>query len=247
MQNGKWLVFCVLQCFITGTGVMIWLPWCQWSCSEGYGWRIWIYLLLNVMYVNTLRPRQNGRQFADGIFKCIFLNENVLISIKVSLKFIPKGQINNIPILDQIMALCRPGDNTLSEPMMIIIPMHICVTRRQWVKEYGWNKAHQSNKNNNITITNKARQNIIKNMGIFHGIYSIPPCPHYQPPYIPAPRGMTIIPALPHHCHDNQNRFPHIHKTYLMTVRTSGDGSSGDEWLFPLWVIVLEVLPWVIS
>ena len=28
-------------------------------------------------YLNTLRPRQNGRQFPDDIFKCIFLNENM--------------------------------------------------------------------------------------------------------------------------------------------------------------------------
>ena len=49
--------------------------------------------------VNTLRPRQNGRHFPDDILKCIFLNENVLISIKISLKFVPKGQINNIPAL----------------------------------------------------------------------------------------------------------------------------------------------------
>ena len=34
-----------------------------------------------------------------AIFKCIFLNENVLISIKISLKLVPKGQINNIPAL----------------------------------------------------------------------------------------------------------------------------------------------------
>ena len=27
--------------------------------------------------VSTLRPRQNGRHFADDIFKCIFMNENV--------------------------------------------------------------------------------------------------------------------------------------------------------------------------
>ena len=33
----------------------------------------------------------------DYIFKCIFLNENVWISIRISLKFIPKGQVNNIP------------------------------------------------------------------------------------------------------------------------------------------------------
>ena len=45
--------------------------------------------------VNTLSPRQNGRHFADDIFKCIFLNENIWIPIKISLKFIPKGPINN--------------------------------------------------------------------------------------------------------------------------------------------------------
>ena len=27
-------------------------------------------------WFNTLRPRQNGRHFADDIFTCIFLNEN---------------------------------------------------------------------------------------------------------------------------------------------------------------------------
>ena len=42
---------------------------------------------------------ENGRQFADNIFKCIFFNENVRISIKISLKFVPKGPINNIPAL----------------------------------------------------------------------------------------------------------------------------------------------------
>ena len=47
--------------------------------------------------INSLRPRQNGRQFPDDIFKCIFLTENVIISIKISLKFVPKGSINNIP------------------------------------------------------------------------------------------------------------------------------------------------------
>ena len=46
--------------------------------------------------VNTLRPRQNGRHFADDISKCIFLNENVWIPIEISLKFVPKGPIDNI-------------------------------------------------------------------------------------------------------------------------------------------------------
>ena len=79
--------------------------------------------------LNTLRPRQNGRHFTDDIFKCIFLNENVRIPIKISLKFVPKGQINNIRTLVQIMAWRLTGDKPLSEPMMVILPTHICVTR----------------------------------------------------------------------------------------------------------------------
>ena len=30
----------------------------------------------------------------------------------------------------------RPGDKPLSEPLMIILPTHICVTRPQWVKRW---------------------------------------------------------------------------------------------------------------
>ena len=40
---------------------------------------------------STLRPRQNGRHFPDDIFKCIFLKQNIWISIKISLKFVPRG------------------------------------------------------------------------------------------------------------------------------------------------------------
>ena len=54
--------------------------------------------------LNTLRPRQNGQHFPDDIFKCIFLNENISISINISLKLAHKGQINNNPALVQIMA-----------------------------------------------------------------------------------------------------------------------------------------------
>ena len=44
--------------------------------------------------LSTLRPRQNARYFPHDICKCIFLNENVWISIKISL-FVPEGPINN--------------------------------------------------------------------------------------------------------------------------------------------------------
>ena len=88
--------------------------------------------------VNTLRPRQNGRHFADDSFKCIFLNENARISLKISLKFVPKVQINNFPALVQIMAWRQPGDKPLSEPMMVSLLTHICVTQPQWVNEVPW-------------------------------------------------------------------------------------------------------------
>ena len=69
-------------------------------------------------HINTLWQEQNGRHFADDIFKCIFLNENVSIAIKISLKFVPKGPINNILALVQIMAWRRTGDKPLSEAMV---------------------------------------------------------------------------------------------------------------------------------
>ena len=94
------------------------------------------------MLFNTLRPRQNGRHFADDIFKYIFLNENVWIPIKISLKFVPKGWINNIPALVPMMAWRRPGDKPLSEPMLISLLTHICVTRPQWVKKHIGKKRH---------------------------------------------------------------------------------------------------------
>ena len=83
---------------------------------------------------NTLRPRQNGRHFPDDIFKWIFLNENVQVTIDISQKFVPRGPINNIPALVQIMAWRRPGDKPLSEAMMARSTTHICVIRPQWVK-----------------------------------------------------------------------------------------------------------------
>ena len=58
---------------------------------------------LRTFDINTLWTRQNGRYFADDIFKCIFLKENIWIFIKISLKFFSKGPFNNIPALVHIM------------------------------------------------------------------------------------------------------------------------------------------------
>ena len=68
-----------------------------------------------------------------AIFKYIFFNENVWTSIKISLKFVPKGPIYNIPALVQIMAWCHPGNKPLSEPTVISLLIHTWVTQPQWV------------------------------------------------------------------------------------------------------------------
>ena len=115
----NWPNMCLMFCWLATDGN-------SWTCS----------------YLNTLRPRQNGRHFPDDSFKWIFLNENVWILINISLKFVPRGPINNIPTLVQIMAWRWPGDKPLSEPMMVTLLTHICVTRPQWVKQHAWSIWH---------------------------------------------------------------------------------------------------------
>ena len=78
-------------------------------------------------HINTLRPKQNGHHFADDTFKRIFLNENIRISMKYSLKVVPNGPINNIPALVQIMACRLVGAKPLSETMMVRSLTHICI------------------------------------------------------------------------------------------------------------------------
>ena len=103
----------------------------------------WVGSDMTVCYMfNTLRQKQNGCHFADNIFKCIFSNENEWISLKISLKLVLKGPINNIPALVQIMAWRRPGNKPLSEPMMVSLPMHICTARPQWVNSAPPNAAY---------------------------------------------------------------------------------------------------------
>ena len=100
----------------------------QLLASSGY-WnsRYWLVLRINgslstwnkiSIFLYSSPHGQNVRHFTDDIFKCIFLNENIRISIEISLKFVPKVPIDNIPALVQIMAWRRTGDKPLSEPML---------------------------------------------------------------------------------------------------------------------------------
>ena len=59
---------------------------------------------------------------ADDIFNCIFFNENAWILNKISLRFVPKGPINNIPALVQIMAWRWPGEPSFAQEMAC----HLC-------------------------------------------------------------------------------------------------------------------------
>ena len=67
----------------------------------------------------TLRPRQNGRNLAGDISKCISFSKTFGSVINVSLILISSSQINNKPSLVQIMVSRRTGDKTLFEPMVV--------------------------------------------------------------------------------------------------------------------------------
>ena len=84
---------------------------------------------------------------ADDIFKLIFLNENVRISLKFSLKCVPKVGINNIAAFVKIMVWRLPGVKSSTEQMVFRLPTHICVACPQWVdtllEKYCYNQTEE--------------------------------------------------------------------------------------------------------
>ena len=82
---------------------------------------------------NSSLHEQNGCHFPDDIFRCIFANEKLCISIQISLKFIPKGTIDNKSALVQVMAWHPTGDNALPEPMLT-----------QFIDTYMWHQEEMS-------------------------------------------------------------------------------------------------------
>ena len=70
------------------------------------------------LWVNSSLPGQNGRHFADDILTCIFMNEKGCISIRISFQFVPKGPIDNMSALVQVMAWRRTGDKPLPDPRL---------------------------------------------------------------------------------------------------------------------------------
>ena len=74
-------------------------------------------------YINLSSPGQNGRHFADDIFKRIFLNiKKSIFFSKIWLKIVPKGPIDNNQAFVYILAWRRIGDKPLCEsiPWLVV-------------------------------------------------------------------------------------------------------------------------------
>ena len=60
-----------------------------------------------------MSPKKNGHHFTVDICKCIFFKESYCILIKISLKFVPEGPINNKPAISK-----QVGSHYLSDAYM---------------------------------------------------------------------------------------------------------------------------------
>ena len=67
--------------------------------SKRFEIHLWFLCIFSTVYTSRmskhLPPGQNGCHFADDLFKCIFVKENFLILMKLSLMLVPMGPINN--------------------------------------------------------------------------------------------------------------------------------------------------------
>ena len=131
--------------------------------------------------INMLRPReQSCRCFADDIFKLIFLNEDKWISLKISLMFVPRARINNIPALVQILAWHLLGDKPLSQPMMASSLTHVSVTRWEWVKAHVIDYMSGYGPFSTLTDTMSAWKNVLRlcrEPDLFENMFNTPsPC-----------------------------------------------------------------------
>ena len=67
-----------------------------WAVIPGESWAVpdafnGVLLFYHINDIDSYLPGKNGRHFADGSIKCIFMNETFGILIQISLKFVPKA------------------------------------------------------------------------------------------------------------------------------------------------------------
>ena len=67
-----------------------------------------MFVISNVYFFNLLIPGQNGWNFAHDIFRLIYLDENLNISINISLYFICESQIDSESALVHVKSLLEP-------------------------------------------------------------------------------------------------------------------------------------------
>ena len=118
------------------------------------------HIHLHIVSQKKLYPF-NGHHFADDKVKRIFLNENIRTSINMSLKFVPKGKINNKSALVEVMAWRRTGDKPLSEPMLPSSQTHICGTRGRWITHLDASCRTKLLKVKKNLVTSKMRNHLI--------------------------------------------------------------------------------------
>ena len=83
-----------------------------------------LFMTFMVIYdVDISRPRQSGRHFTDGIFKCIFFNENIWISLNISLNFALKVRICNSSALVHIQYIPR-NMHTVFALLCLVVVIH---------------------------------------------------------------------------------------------------------------------------
>ena len=102
----------------------------QWPVSHNVGWCDVCCCCCTLIHWGRDKMAAISQTTFSNAFCSVHMNR---FFIKTAVKFVPKGAINNILALVQVMAWRRKGDKPLSEPRMVRLPTHMCVTRAQWV------------------------------------------------------------------------------------------------------------------
>ena len=83
-------------------------------------------------------PEQIGSHIADDKVKCIFMNENFCILIRIPLKYVSRGPIDNKPALGKITACAEYATSHYMNKSLTISRTHIRGTRGRWVRVTGF-------------------------------------------------------------------------------------------------------------
>ena len=87
-----------------------------------------------IIWLNAMRPTQNGQHFADNIFKCIFLNGDHYFTIKIPSSLFLRVQIR---MSQHWSKWCLGLKKPLTESVMTQLwPQHRCFTSPQWVNKH---------------------------------------------------------------------------------------------------------------